>query len=877
MSEQLRARGYMNSAGVVRGDAVGNFESFIVGDVTLKQLAKAGVIPSKTYGALSNRKPDGLVVDKREDTPNVRLVVEHKDRGELSTPSKIKVILDKVADIYCQTLGCNLFAVTDGQLTVWACVAGDGSYSIIEREDGFVLDHSADAHDEASRKALARLLAQMDESLDWSTGRLITAPAANPTQLADRVWQAVWLASGANPDACLATFIEVLLFKFLSDLSVLTVRDGVKVDFDHVRTLNDSDILVYYSRFVRPAIKSLFPANPDDGTSVINGTVLDPKNVDHGRLFARVLSDFNKFGNLRRISPEFKSRIFERFLRNTISQKNWGQYFTPRNVVKAIVEMSAIEHLPPSSVVCDPASGVGGFVLEPLINKRPTDFRGGEGLRYRGLDRDPKTVILAKANMLIHLSDLLEEDPHGSIALLAKSLNETFASMDRHISGSLATAPDKEYDLVLSNPPYVVAGTTQQKAMLSAEQKYADYYDTPSMGVEGLFMQLIIKGLKASGRAFVVVPDGLLFRHGDSALREFILKQCELEAVVSLPKNTFYTTSKKTYILALRKKQSVSVAQVNPVFTYLISSVGETLDSKRFSTDDNDLPQMAEQFRIFAASPSGFTSGDNLRCRVQPIDMFRDSESWVIDHWWTDAELERLGAIDSQVAVTPSGLSERLRDMVNDIGSVESALQALPAIKPVFAVKDVALDSPLIFSLSIGRRVTQKQLRDKITAGDVPLYSANVREPFAMVNAATLPEGCYSPGSFDNASIIWGLDGDWATMAITNNDKFAITDHCGRIELKNDKVDAEYIAAAVYRAGARVFNREFRPSMKRLAGLSIQIPITEDGEFDLEAQQQLAARAHAVERAKRAIETRVEAALDVIPEPFMTDVQEPDL
>jgi type I restriction enzyme M protein len=52
------------------------------------------------------------------------------------------------------------------------------------------------------------------------------------------------------------------------------------------------------------------------------------------------------------------------------------------------------------------------------------------------------------------------------------------------------------------------------------------------------------------------VPDGIMNRSNDKKLRDFILEQCEIDAVISLPLNTFFTTNKKTYILALTKKNT---------------------------------------------------------------------------------------------------------------------------------------------------------------------------------------------------------------------------------------------------------------------------------------------------------------------------------
>ena len=116
------------------------------------------------------------------------------------------------------------------------------------------------------------------------------------------------------------------------------------------------------------------------------------------------------------------------------------------------------------------------------------------------------------------------------------------------------------------------------------------------MGIEGLFMEWIVRALKPGGKGFVVVPDGIMNRSNDKKLRNFILEQCCIDAVISLPLNTFFTTNKKTYILALTKKMPVSVGgvptlerQTTPVFTYLCSEIGETRDVYRFDIDQNDL------------------------------------------------------------------------------------------------------------------------------------------------------------------------------------------------------------------------------------------------------------------------------------------------
>lgn len=85
------------------------------------------------------------------------------------------------------------------------------------------------------------------------------------------------------------------------------------------------------------------------------------------------------------------------------------------------------------------------------------------------------------------------------------------------------------------------------------------------MGIEGLFMEWIVRALKPGKKAFIVVPDGIMNRSNDKKLRDFILGQCDIDAVISLPLNTFFTTNKKTYILALTKRFLLMLAEF-PLF-----------------------------------------------------------------------------------------------------------------------------------------------------------------------------------------------------------------------------------------------------------------------------------------------------------------------
>ena len=128
--------------------------------------------------------------------------------------------------------------------------------------------------------------------------------------------------------------------------------------------------------------------------------------------------------------------------------------------------MAQLSKLPDGATLLDPAAGVGGFVLEPLLiegalvgNVTITAGAPKQRVRTVGLDMDINTHILAKANMLLHLSELLKE-PTTTIPAINKALANTFVLVNANETlGSLEYPPQNSIDVVLANPPYVTQGS----------------------------------------------------------------------------------------------------------------------------------------------------------------------------------------------------------------------------------------------------------------------------------------------------------------------------------------------------------------------------------------------------------------------------------
>ena len=124
-----------------------------------------------------------------------------------------------------------------------------------------------------------------------------------------------------------------------------------------------------------------------------------------------------------------------------------------------------------------------------------------------------------------------------------------------------------------------------------------------------------------------------------------------------------------------------------------------------------------------------------------------------------------------------------------------------------------------MFEISIGKRVLNSEVNPVY---DIPVYSANVFEPFGMINKELIKD-------FSKDSVIWGIDGDWMVNVIPANKPFYPTDHCGVLRIKTGDILSKYMAHLLEVEGQRVgFKRSYRASIDRVESLSVRVaPINE--------------------------------------------------
>ncbi len=829
MSEELLQRGLDKNNPTSK---IGKWDYYNIGATSLKALKGANIIRNINYGKQELKKVDAIIVNRK----NVIAIIEFKQPKEFKTKAQKNKAIKQEIEV-ARKLGSKIIIATDTVNTLWVnALTGKD----ICDEDGNIIKEPFDA----SSEKIESLIEKINYSINEKNNQILPKKLVNPTDLARSIWQDVWSVSGATPENCLYTFVELFIFKYLSDLEILKDIDSFHFLMDLEGKRTEDEILQYYADNIRKKIKELFPANLTDNTTIINGTIFVSKDqkavAGYSTVFMKVLKKFKAYGQLENIDYDFKSQLFESFLKESISKKNWGQFFTPIKVIRAI-ELIAKDEIKEGAKICDPACGVGKFLLEP-IKSRLNKFYTVAGdkvipkITIRGFDKgfdkdEQKTIILAKANMLIYFSEIIKDYPNHTKEF-GKIFNDSFTLKTNSILGTLREPTRNEYDLILTNPPYVTSGSSNLKEEINKDEELKKYYKVNGIGVEGLFMEWIIRALKPNGKAFVVVPDGIFNRQNDKNLRDFIKEECFIDGIISLPLNTFFTTNKKTYILCLTKKNSNKDIQKDPVFTYLVSEIGESRDINRFDIEQNDLDEAVTLFNFFKGNKKSFKKfNKDTRCKIFEIDEFEADSHWSIDRWWTQEEKIELGIEEKNEAINIAEYSSFISDISDTLGGFSTILKEVDEKKnSLNKVKNISLSNKKYFELFIGKRVTRKELQG-IDDAFIPIYSANVFKPMGYHNSSNIKD-------FNFNKVIWGIDGNFEFNTIEHGTPFRTTDHCGTIKILNNRILPKYLMSELEsKKHAYGFDRELRASLKNMKNIEIALPILDDGSFDIEYQE----------------------------------------
>lgn len=278
--------------------------------------------------------------------------------------------------------------------------------------------------------------------------------------------------------------------------------------------------------------------------------------------------------NWSKLDVDVKGEVYEGLLaRNADDVRGGaGQYFTPRPVIRAIVEVMRPD---PMMQISDPACGTGGFLLmayeylkDKTVSAKEAAYLRTEALH--GVDLVPNVARLCAMNLFLRG---IGTDPDHPIVTIRDSLE----------------SQAKPVDMVLTNPPFgkkssftIIGGDGKSQTDKLSYQR-EDFWTTTS-NKQLNFVQHVYSMLKETGRAAVVVPDNVLFEGGaGEKVRRALLQRCDVHTLLRLPTGIWYSPGVKANVLFFNRKPATEIPATKEIWIYDLRS------SRTFSLRQNPI------------------------------------------------------------------------------------------------------------------------------------------------------------------------------------------------------------------------------------------------------------------------------------------------
>ena len=278
-----------------------------------------------------------------------------------------------------------------------------------------------------------------------------------------------------------------------------------------------------------------------------------------------------------------KGLAYEELIKGTFDKTDNQQFFTPPVIVDFIISLLG-DSL--SGVVCDPASGTGGFLTHAV--------KKYNSLEIIGLEVDKRLAWVTELNLIIH----------GSTSYLVDSLQD---------GGSLGDSADQfnnKVDVIITNPPF---GSDYKNEEILSKYTLGRGKVSRRRGV--LFLEKISQLLKVGGLASVVIDQSVLNSSSNTDVREFLMRNFEILAVIDLPESAFqpYATV-STSILILKKIQS---PVNNKTFYAKAQNIGRKANGDEdyiYDTEgkaflNSDFPKILSDWEVFRSGGYNFENG----------------------------------------------------------------------------------------------------------------------------------------------------------------------------------------------------------------------------------------------------------------------------
>ncbi|HEC93138.1 MAG TPA: SAM-dependent DNA methyltransferase, partial [Candidatus Atribacteria bacterium] len=359
---------------------------------------------------------------------------------------------------------------------------------------------------------------------------------------------------------------------------------------------------------------------------------------------------------------DVKGAIYEGLLQKNAEaiKSGAGQYFTPRALIKAIVEVMKPE---PGMTICDPACGTGGFLIAAYeyISKNYTlDKEQKEFLKYqtfKGKDIVDGVARLCAMNLYLHgISG--EECPI-------------------EVGDSLASTPREHFDMVLTNPPF---GKKSSITIVNGEGKVdresliyerPDFWATTS-NKQLNFLQHVKSLLKINGKAAIVVPDNVLFEGGaGETIRKKLLRECDVHTLLRLPTGVFYAQGVKANVLFFDRKTASDKPWTKELWIYDLRT------NKHFTLKTNPLRYEDLLDFIKCYNPENrYERKETERFKVFTYDELMERDKVNLDIFWLkDKSLEDMENLP-EPDVIAGEIAENLQSALDQFSEIYEELSS---------------------------------------------------------------------------------------------------------------------------------------------------------------------------------------------------------
>ena len=219
--------------------------------------------------------------------------------------------------------------------------------------------------------------------------------------------------------------------------------------------------------------------------------------------------------------------------------KKGGEFYTPREVERVIISILKPHE---KDHIYDMAVGSGGFLLEAYHHlKNQAGEKKARSLYLYGQEINLGTYAIAKINMFLHGLDSADIQRGDTLA------DPKFLNLD----GSLKT-----FDICVANPPYSIKEWESEIFRSDKHGRLDGYEMPPEKKADYAFVLHMVKSMNENGRAGIVLPHGVLFRSGaEGRIREQLIKNDLIEAIIALPSKLFYGTGIPAAILIFNKNK----------------------------------------------------------------------------------------------------------------------------------------------------------------------------------------------------------------------------------------------------------------------------------------------------------------------------------